>query len=192
MRRWTLLVLGFLALAGGPGHAFELTPKAHAALKRGEPYAEVSPDPDGVAGRVRAVIDIDAPPSDVWRVMTDCASAKAMISTLTSCRVIEGDQARGWDIREHLLRRNLIFPGMRIVFRSDYEPFSRIRFRLVEGDLKVEQGEWRLQALEGGRRTRVFYDNRVAVDWPVPKALLREALRRDTPKVLINLRQACE
>lgn len=192
MRRWTLLVLGLLALAGGPGHAFELTPKAHAALKRGEPYAEVSPDPDGVAGRVRAVIDIDAPPSDVWRVMTDCASAKAMISTLTSCRVIEGDQARGWDIREHLLRRNLIFPGMRIVFRSDYEPFSRIRFRLVEGDLKVEQGEWRLQALEGGRRTRVFYDNRVAVDWPVPKALLREALRRDTPKVLINLRQACE
>jgi len=192
MRRWTLLVLGLLALAGGPGHAFELTPKAHAALKRGEPYAEVSPDPDGVAGRVRAVIDIDAPPSDVWRVMTDCASAKAMISTLTSCRVVEGDQARGWDIREHLLRRNLIFPGMRIVFRSDYEPFSRIRFRLVEGDLKVEQGEWRLQALEGGRRTRVFYDNRVAVDWPVPKALLREALRRDTPKVLINLRQACE
>lgn len=192
MRRWTLLALVLAALAGGSAHGFELTPKAHAALKRGEPYAEVSPDPDGVAGRVRAVIDIDAPPSDVWRVMTDCASAKAMIATLTSCRVIEGDQARGWDIREHLLRRNLIFPGMRIVFRSDYEPFSRIRFRLVEGDLKVEQGEWRLQALEGGRRTRVFYDNRVAVDWPVPKALLREALRRDTPKVLINLREACE
>lgn len=192
MRRWIFSVLALWALSAASANAFELTPKAHAALKRGEAYAEVSPDPDGVAGRVRAVIDIDAPVQQVWRVMTDCAAAKAMISTLTSCRIVEGEQSRGWDVREHITRRNLIFPGMRIVFRSDYEPFSRIRFRLVEGDLKVEQGEWRLQALDGGQRTRVFYDNRLAVDWPVPKALMREALRKDTPKVLMNLRRACE
>lgn len=192
MRRWIFSVLALWALSAASANAFELTPKAHAALKRGEAYAEVSPDPDGVAGRVRAVIDIDAPAQQVWRVMTDCAAAKAMISTLTSCRIVEGEQSRGWDVREHITRRNLIFPGMRIVFRSDYEPFSRIRFRLVEGDLKVEQGEWRLQALDGGQRTRVFYDNRLAVDWPVPKALMREALRKDTPKVLMNLRRACE
>lgn len=173
-------------------HAFDLTPKAQAALKRGEAYAEVTPDPDGVAGHVRAVIDINAPIQKVWRTMTDCAAAKAMISTLSGCRVVEGDQARGWDIREHITRRNLVFPGMRIVFRSDYEPYNLIRFRLVEGDLKVQQGEWRLQALDGGRRTRVFYENRLAVDWPVPKALMREALRRDTPKVLMNLRRVCE
>lgn len=192
MRRWIFSFLAVWALSAASANAFELTPKAHAALKRGEAYAEVSPDPDGVAGRVRAVIDIDAPVQHVWRVMTDCAAAKMMISTLTSCRIVEGEQSRGWDVREHITRRNLIFPGMRIVFRSDYEPFSRIRFRLVEGDLKVEQGEWRLQALDGGQRTRVFYDNRLAVDWPVPKALMREALRKDTPKVLMNLRRACE
>ena len=190
MRLW--IAAGLWALSGASASAFELTPKAQAALDRGEPYADVTPDPDGVSGRVRAVIDIDAPPQRVWRVMTDCASAKVMISTLASCRVVEGDQARGWDVREHVTRRNLIFPRMRIVFRSDYEPFGRIRFRLVEGDLKVEQGEWRLQALDGGRRTRVFYDNRLAVDWPVPKALMREALRKDTPKVLANLRRACQ
>jgi hypothetical protein len=190
MRRW-IMVLALWAAAAGAS-AFELTPKAQAALDRGQAYAEVTPDPDGISGRVRAVVDVDAPPQRVWRVMTDCASAKMMISTLVGCRIVEGDQARGWDVREHVTRRNLIFPGMRIVFRSDYEPFSRIRFRLVEGDLKVEQGEWRLQALDGGRRTRVFYDNRLAVDWPVPRALVREALRKDTPKVLMNLRRACE
>lgn len=172
--------------------AFELSPKAQAALAKGEAFAEVAPDPDGVSGRVRAVVDINAPPERVWRIMTDCASAKVMISTLASCRIVEGDQGRGWDVREHITRRNLIFPGMRIVFRSDYEPVSRIRFRLVEGDLKVEQGEWRLLPLDQGRRTRLFYDNRLAVDWPVPKALMREALRKDTPKVLNNLRRLCE
>jgi uncharacterized protein YndB with AHSA1/START domain len=186
-----LAATGFLAWAP-MALAFELSPKAQAALAKREAFAEVAPDPDGISGRVKAVVDIDAPPERVWRIMTDCASAKVMIATLASCRILQGEQARGWDVREHVTRRNLIFPGMRIVFRSDYEPFERIRFRLVEGNLKVEQGEWRLQALDGGRRTRVFYDNRLAVDWPVPKALMREALRKDTPKVLMNLRRACE
>ena len=184
--------MGLLALAAaGAACAFELSPKAQAALARGEAYAEVSPDPDGVSGRVQAVIDIDAPPARVWKVMTDCATARKLMTNLSSCKVLSGDQKRGWDVREHITRRNLIFPGMRIVFRSDYEPISRIRFKLVEGDLKFEQGEWRLQSLDGGRGTRVFYENRLAVDWPVPKSMMREALRKDTPKVLANLRKAC-
>ncbi|PTS89078.1 MULTISPECIES: SRPBCC family protein [unclassified Caulobacter] len=191
---WTGAAIA-LALAVGLGPAaaaFDLTPRAQAALARGEAYADVSPDPDGISGHVRGVIDIDAPPEQVWKVMTDCATAGKLITNLASCRVTSGDQKRGWDVREHVTRRNLVFPGLRIVFRSDYEPVSRIRFKLVEGDLKAQQGEWRLQALNGGRGTRVFYDNRLAVDWPVPRSLIREALRKDVPKVLVNLRRACE
>lgn len=191
MRRWILAAAIGWAFSA-PVQAFELTPKALAALDRGEAYAEVAPDPDGVSGRVKAVVDIAAPPEKVWAIMTDCATAGRMITNLASCRIVSGDQRKGWDVREHVTRRTLIFPGMRIVFRSDYEPVSRIRFHLVEGDLKVEQGQWRLQPLNGGRGTRVFYDNRLAVDWPVPKAMMREALRKDTPKVLMNLRRACE
>jgi hypothetical protein len=191
MRRW-MTAAGILWATSAPAHAFELNAKAQAALDKGEAYAEVAPDPDGVSGRVWAVIDIDAAPEKVWAVMTDCAAAGRMLTNLASCRVVSGDQRKGWDIREHITRRSFVFPGMRIVFRSDYEPISRIRFHLVEGDLKVERGEWRLQPLDGGRGTRVFYDNRLAVDWPVPKAMMREALRKDTPKVLMNLRRACE
>jgi len=191
MRRW-IVTAGILWALSGSAHAVELTPKAQAALAKGEAYAEVAPDPDGVSGHVRAVVDIAAPPEKVWAIMTDCATAGKMITNLASCRIVSGDQRKGWDIREHVTRRTFVFPGMRIVFRSDYEPFSRIRFHLVEGDLKVEQGEWRLQPLDGGRGTRVFYENRLAVDWPVPKGMMREALRKDTPKVLMNLRRACE
>ena len=193
-QRWAGAFTGLVAAmaVAGVAQAYELSTRAQAALARGEAHADVAADPDGVSGRVRGVIDIDAPPQRVWTVMTDCATARKLMANLTSCKVLSGDQARGWDVREHLTRRNMIFPGMRIVFRSDYEPISRIRFKLVEGDLKIQQGEWRLLALDGGKRTRVFYDNRLAVDWPVPKAMMREALRKDTPKVLANLRRACE
>ena len=193
-RQWVTAFMGLAAavvLAGG-GRAYELSTKAQEALARGEAWADVSADPDGISGRVRGVVDIDAPPERVWAVMTDCATARKLMTNLASCKVLLGDQQRGWDVREHITKRNLIFPGMRIVFRSDYEPVSRIRFKLVEGDLKVEQGEWRLQPLAGGKRTRVFYENRLAVDWPVPKGMMRQALRKDTPKVLGNLRRACE
>ncbi|CAN5267862.1 SRPBCC family protein [soil metagenome] len=172
-------------------HTVELTPKALAALDRGEAYAEVSPDPDGVSGKVSAVIDIEASPAHVWKVMTDCATAAKMITNLASCTIVSGDIRKGADVREHVTRRSLFLPAMRIVFRSVYEPYSRIRFNRVSGDLKVEQGEWRLQPLRGGTATRVFYENRLAVDWPIPKALLRDGLRKDTPKVLVNLRRAC-
>ena len=190
--RWTGLWAGLIALAvAGSASAFDLGPKAQAALARGEAWAEVTPDPDGISGRVKGVIDVAAPPAHVWKVMTDCATAGKMITNLASCRILSGDQARGWDVREHVTRKSLVLPGLRIVFRSDYEPFSRIRFRLVEGDLKVQQGEWRLQALKGGTATRVFYENRLAVDLPLPKALIREGMRKDIPKVLANLRRAC-
>ena len=193
-QRWMGACVGLavVLVLAGPTQAFELSSKAQAMLARGEAHADVWADPDGISGRVLGVIDIDASPQQVWTVMTDCATARKLMSNLSSCKVLSGEQARGWDVREHLTRRNLIFPGMRIVFRSDYEPYRRIRFALVEGDLKTQQGEWRLQPLRGGKATRVFYDNRLAVDWPVPKAMLREAMRRDTPKVLVNLRRACE
>ncbi|WP_236627812.1 hypothetical protein [Caulobacter sp. B11] len=54
--RWTGLAAGF----GGDGRwraeawAFELNTKAQAALSRGEAWAEVTPDPDGISGRVKA------------------------------------------------------------------------------------------------------------------------------------------
>ena len=179
------------SLAASAAQAFELTPKAQAALDRGEAYAEVTPDPDGVSGKVSAVIDIEASPARVWKVMTDCATAAKMITNLARCTILSGDIRHGADVREHVTRPSLFLPAMRIVFRSVYEPYSRIRFDRVGGDLKVEQGEWRLQALRGGAATRVFYENRLAVDWAIPKALLREGLRRDTPKVLVNLRRAC-
>lgn len=184
-------ILTVAAAMATTAHAFELTPKAQAALDRGEAYAEVSPDPDGVSGKVSAVIDIEASPAQVWKVMTDCATAGKMISNLARCTIVSGDIRQGVDVREHVTHRSLFLPAMRIVFRSVYEPYSRIRFNRVAGDLKVEQGEWRLQSLRGGAATRVFYENRLAVDWPIPKALLREGLRKDTPKVLVNLRRAC-
>jgi hypothetical protein len=106
------------------------------------------------------------------------------------CRILQGDAGRGgWDVRETVTKGGLFIPTIHNVYRSDYQPYSLIRFRKAGGDLRVEEGEWRLEALNGGAGTRVIYVNLVAANILAPAPLVREGLRRDTAKVLANLRR---
>lgn len=157
-------------------------------LQDGQAYSDVAAADDG-AGLIHAAIDIAAPPKTVWMVMSDCRYAKQLIVTVTSCKILQGDAQRtGWDIRETVTKGNFFIPTIHNVVRSDYRPFSSIRFKKAGGNLKVEEGEWRLEPIDNGAGTRVIYVNLVAVDVLAPAPLVREGIRRDTAKVLNNLR----
>lgn len=175
-------------LIAGPALAWAPSAQVQRQLTDGQAWAEVLPDAGGAAV-IHAAIDIAAPPKTVWSIMTDCRMAARLVTTVTSCKVVQGDPKSGWDVREQVTRGNFFMPAIRNVFRSDYQPYSLIRFRKVGGDLKAEDGEWVLQPLNGGSRTRVIYINRVAADIPLPAGLVRAGMRRDTPKVLVNLRR---
>jgi hypothetical protein len=116
------------------------------------PSVQVDYDEDTSSARVTASIDIPAAPKVVYAVMVDCARALRVVTGLESCRVIEQSADGTWDIREHIVSIGLLLPRIRNVFRSDYERDSRIRFRRLDGDLKVSEGEWRLQRWPAGPR----------------------------------------
>ena len=168
--------------------AWAPSPAVQRTLVGGQPWSEVAPSAEG-AGLIHAAIDIAAPPKLVWAVMTDCRLAARMIVTLVSCKVVESDPGHAWDVREQVTRGNFFVPGIRNVVRNDYQPYSLIRFHRVGGNLKIEEGEWRLEALNGGTGTRVIYVNRVAANIVAPASLVREGMKRDTAKVLVNLRR---
>jgi hypothetical protein len=180
--------LAMTILAAAPALAWAPNARVTKALSQGQAWAEVLPDTDG-AGLIHAAIDIPASPRTVWSVMTDCALASRLVVTVTSCKVLRSDPGAGWDVREQVTKGGLFFPSIRNVFRSDYQPYSLIRFHRLAGDLRIEEGEWRLEALDGGAATRVIYTNRVAVNLFAPAFIVRAGIRRDTPKVLLNLRR---
>jgi carbon monoxide dehydrogenase subunit G len=155
------------------------------------PWVEVTAGGAGAAGRIRASVDIDAPPSVVWAVIIDPANAARLMAGARSCRVVERDPAGRWDVREQISKGGLL-PGVRTVLRSDYWPDALIRFHQIGGDFKVLEGQWRLTPLDAGARTRVEYDSRVASPYPAPGPLVRAVLRRDMPQTLVNLREASE
>jgi hypothetical protein len=124
--------------------------------------------------------------------MNDCALAKRLVANITVCHVLKAGPGGAWDVKEQITQGSLLVPPLRNVYRNDYTPFTSIRFSRVDGDLKAIHGEWRLVPLDGGRRTRVVYENHILANFPGPAALVREAMRRDTPKVLMNLKRICE
>lgn|GEM_PF-467776 len=159
-------------------------------LVSGQAFSEVLPSPDG-AGQIQAAIDIAAPPKTVWTIMNDCHGMNRIVASMTSCKILSGDVRRGWDVREQITKGNFFVPTIHNVIRNDYQPYTLIRFHKAGGDLRIEEGEWRLEALDGGTGTRVIYINRVAANIVAPAGLVREGMKRDTAKVLINLRRVC-
>lgn len=182
-------VLSILMLLGAAtaASAWSPTAEAVATVATGKPWVSVTVDPASEAAIIHAAIDIPAPPQKVWTAMIDCRNAARMVANVTRCQILS--QGPGWDVREHVTRGGPLIPSIRNVFRSDYEPYRRIRFHRVEGDLRTMEGAWGLIPLNGGKGTRVTYENRLSVRIFAPPALIRAGLRKDTPKVLENLRR---
>ena len=185
-----LLASTFTAVASPPALAWEPDAAAQATMHSVGAWASVDAEPNGV-GLIHGAVDIAAPPQRVWRIITDCRMTPKLIASADPCRVLSSGPGGAWDVREQVTHGNLIVPTIHNVYRSDYQPYTSITFHKVGGDLKVEDGEWRFERLNGGKATRVIYINRIAAKIMVPDALVREGLRRDTPKVLLNLRREC-
>ena len=173
-------------LAARPAGAFDLPPRAEELLERGRPWIEVHPDGDGYSGRVRAAIDIAAPKETIWALMLDCDAALRMVANLKSCRVLDRDPQGRWDVREQV-NRAAFLPSVRNVYRSDYDRPNRIRFYRTGGDMKVFEGEWRLEPRPDG--VRVIYEARAAAPFAVPGWIARATLRYEVPAALLELRR---
>lgn len=168
--------------------AWSPSPAAVAAAEAGKVWHSVVADKEPGVQIVRAVVDIDAPPPVVWKIMVDCASARRVIPSNRGCRVLE--RKPGSEIIEHILKTPLN-PKVRSVFRQDLETNKRIGVTRVDGDLKVLEGEYRLQPLPGGR-TRVYQEIRMQPGFAAPGPLVRSFLRDEVSVGFANLRRDAE
>ncbi|MCU0736087.1 MAG: SRPBCC family protein [Methylotetracoccus sp.] len=162
-------------------------PSALANLEPGEPVVRVTAAEGPIDGQVEATMVVPAPAAAVYSALTECARAPEVFPSLKSCRVIETDPGRAWDIREHKVASWASFlPDMSTVFRSEYVPNRSISFRLLSGDLQHLDGAWRLEPVKGG--TRVTYEARVGFHALVPSFLVRQSLAGDVPKFMAAIR----
>jgi coenzyme Q-binding protein COQ10 len=143
-------------------------------------------------GRVYAAVRIRARADAIWNVMTDCPQAPSFVPGLRRCRRLEGAPDGSWEIIEHEVKYSWLLPTVHYAFRADYQRPYRIDFRRVSGDLKDQEGTWRLQETPDMSATIVEYEVYLDPGFWVPDALVRHSLRRDLPAVLAALRTRVE
>jgi hypothetical protein len=122
---------------------------------------------------VGADMSIAAPPSVVWDVLTDCATAPEHVPGMVSCKIIDKDLAGRWDVREHRVRLPWFPLILRNVVRSDYEPLRTLKYQKQGRDGASLRGEWQLSTDAGGKVTQVQYTGYMKGLLPVPDSMAK-------------------
>jgi carbon monoxide dehydrogenase subunit G len=154
----------------------------------GEPTVQIEHDPTADAMRVRGSIDIAAPPAIVWAVLSDCDRAPRVVPNMESCRIVQRDPAGHWDMRETVLNIALL-PRIRSLMRNEYESGRRLVFKRIGGDMRISDGEWRIEPIAKGKATRLHYEALFATTMLVPQFLIDQAAARDFPTFFRNIEQ---
>lgn len=156
-------------------------PALRARLERGEIVTEVT---DGPGGRrdARARALIAAPPEKVWAAITDYPRYKEFMpfTTASEVRKREGDTV--WFYTE------LSFPlktiRYEIKLRLD-KPGWRVDWTMVSGDLKANEGGWRLEPFGASSgETYVIYTLFIQPGFMVPGFVMSKLSQASLPQVI--------
>lgn len=152
-----------LAAAPGPSAAGDwdaLDAETLKALTAGGPLIAVRQDAAGALEMATAATVIDAPPDRVAATMLAFAEYPAFMPQVEKAEVVSRDPASV--VVDFTLKFELGALAKRVRYRLHYElvPGGEVRFRMVQGDLARNDGGWTLRAIDGGRRTILFYSNR--------------------------------
>jgi hypothetical protein len=155
-------------------------------LKNGEVLVEAVDG--GKTKFVMARICIEQPPEDVWPILANpyefenkiCPRMKTveLISEKADSNVIKC----GWNVC-------MLIPKITYTVESKFEQQKQVQFRRIGGTFKDFRGSWMLRPLDGGKSTEVLYSMFIDPGIPLPKWLVREALKNELPQTLIGLRE---
>ncbi|NNK38234.1 MAG: hypothetical protein HKP03_07115 [Xanthomonadales bacterium] len=138
----------------------------------------------GSGGSARMQMLVQAPARAIWDVIISCELAFTFVDGLEHCEVLEdtGDRA----LVHQVVKRGWPVPKQDYVFESLREPYRRIGFRLVEGNLKTMEGYWRFE--ESAEGTLVDHEVVIEPGLPVPRFLVRRNIEKDMPDLLACVR----
>ena len=139
---------------------------------------------------VFGAIDIMATPETIWSIMIDCARGSEIVKGMRSCKVLE-TLDDGSDIRQQIFDMGPFLPDAKTEFRSEYSQNQQIKINRTGGDMKIQDAIWDIKPLTKDM-TRVSYRATIKLKFPVPRKLIKNATRKDTPKIMRNLRRVSE
>jgi len=162
------------------------------ALGSGEVVSRRGDESKGEVALDVAVL-IDAERSSIWQALTECELAPQYVPDVLDCRLLEEvDDGRG-RIYVQTVKPMFFLPKFEHVFRLSFFPPERVTIEGVAGGGIIEEmhGEWLIVTRPEGK-IAVIQSMRVEPAIPIPKVLVRAALKRNLTKVLSAVKERAE
>ncbi len=176
-----LIIISQVVIAATHG----LSDEEMAWLKRGEILLQtIHTEKPGAAARVTALLHTNA--TGVWSIIGYCKYELIYVKGLKVCEVLEQDQFQM--TVHHQLRNSWYTPTLDFVFEASRDSVGTGQAKLVSGDLKVLDGQWKLFPLAGEESVIVVHEIRIQSKMPAPRWLVRRTLRNDLPDMMACIR----
>ena len=158
-------------------------------LMRGEILLQtVHEEKSGGAARVSAVFYTSM--EKIWNVLGYCKHEFIYVRGLEYCEVL--DSGTSFVKKRHRVNNNWYTPTIDFTFNASTSSPEHGEFRLVEGNLKIMEGQWDFQKLADSDAILVTHEIRVRSWFPVPRWLVRRVLKKDLPDMLACVRGLAE
>ena len=158
-------------------------------LMRGEILVQtVHEEKSGGAAKVSAVFHSSM--NTIWNVVGYCRHEFVYVRGLEYCEVL--DSGTTFVKKHHRVNNNWYTPTIDFIFDASRHSPDHGEFRLVEGNLKVMEGQWDFKELADSDAILVTHEIRVRSWFPAPRWLVRRVLKKDLPDMLACVRGLAE
>ena len=143
--------------------------------------------------QIYAYAIIDAPPERLWKIISDCSTYHKTMPSIEKSRYLKALSPPG-KIRCELVV-NLPWPmddlrsvtdAVHTIKASHYKR----QWTLVEGDYRLNNGSWKLTAIDRGSKTFIEYKVHVEPKTSVPDFIKRAAQKSKIPDLIDHLRES--
>jgi len=139
---------------------------------------------------------IDAPPAEVWKLVSKCADYVKNMPSISASKELsrEGDESTKFTtVCEVTADVPFPFSDLTSVSRAtltvDAKSGNYAReWTLIRGDYEVNEGSWRLVPVDGGAKTKVTYRIHVKPKLALPDSMIRRTQETRLPQVIQYLR----
>ncbi len=136
-------------------------------------------------------IEINVPPAVLMGVITDFEAYPSFVTDMQSSRVVSHEVEGEREVWTVAFTLNMI-RKLSYTLRLERRGQESVRWSLVEGSFRTNEGGWTLAPLDGGARTLATYEVDLDVGMFIPGSVMKTLVQHNLPSTLAAFKARAE
>jgi uncharacterized membrane protein len=131
---------------------------------------------------------VDAPKEQIWGILTDYDAATCHFSYLKKCTRLKEKTGQGGQLISFTAKTGVGPITIDYTLEvKETESAGLIEWRRHSGAFKANEGYWKLESVDDGKRTLITYAKHVEAGFPLPNSMVNKAVKDSMPIIFGDL-----